>query len=355
MASVTTMFNSLAALLLAMWSAPAMAQVAKPPGGAMPAPASPTTVRIGGSSTVFPILEVAIAAYKDKTRNAQVRISLKETGTSAGFRQFCNGELAIANASRAINSRELRACQARGVRFIELPIAFDAITVVVNPANRWLSMLSIRQLGQLWGRQAQGKIKQWNQLNPAWPKQPINLCGPGKDSGTYDYFNKAVTGDEANARSDYFASEDDNVLVRCVAKDPNALGYFGYAYFARNRALLKPLMILGSKGMVAPTVASVQSENYVPLSRPLFLYINDQAIKQQPEARRFVTYVLQNGLRFVESAGYIPLPASTYRLVESKLYRNVLGSAFGGKQTVGESLSVTLQRSLEQVKRAQFR
>ena len=319
------------------------------------AQATPPVLRIGGSSTVFPIMQQAIAAYQQGGRNRDVRFELKETGTSAGFRQFCKGQLAIANASRPINRKELALCAKQGVRFVELPVAFDALTVVVNPANSWARHISIAELGRLWNRKAQGVITSWHQVNPAWPKKPIRLCGPGADSGTYDYFNKAVNGDSANARTDITSSEDDAVLVRCVAKDPLALAYFGYAYYASNTAALKPLWILGSKGLVAPSVATVQNETYVPLSRPLFLYVNDQMVRSQPQTRRFLTTTLQNGLQLVQKARYIPLPSSTYRLVESKMYRHVLGSAFDGELTPGMSLGLALQRSLEQTKRPEFR
>ena len=330
-----------ALLLLAPW--PSAAATAAP------------TVRIGGSSTVFPIVQKAIAAYQAGGRNRDVRFELKESGTSAGFRAFCSGQLVIANASRPINRKELADCKARGVGFVELPIAFDAITVVVNPANSWARHISMAELRRLWNRQAQGRINSWTQVNGAWPARPIKLCGPGADSGTYDYFNKAVNGDSANSRSDYTASEDDTVIVRCVAQDPNALGYFGYSYYAANPSKLKALWVLGTKGLVAPSQQSVQNETYVPLSRPLFLYVNDKMLRQQPQTRRFLTSTLQNGLSLVRSAGYIPLPESTYRLVESKLYRHVLGSAFGGELTPGMSLGLALQRSLEQTKRPQFR
>jgi phosphate transport system substrate-binding protein len=342
---------SLVASVLVLSTLPAVLAAGAPAG----AQTTPPVLRIGGSSTVFPIMQQAIAAYQQGGRNRDVRFELKETGTSAGFRQFCKGQLAIANASRPINRKELALCAKQGVRFVELPVAFDALTVVVNPANSWARHISIAELGRLWNRKAQGVITSWHQVNPAWPKKPIRLCGPGADSGTYDYFNKAVNGDSANARTDITSSEDDAVLVRCVAKDPLALAYFGYAYYASNTAALKPLWILGSKGLVAPSVATVQNETYVPLSRPLFLYVNDQMVRSQPQTRRFLTTTLQNGLQLVQKARYIPLPSSTYRLVESKLYRHVLGSAFDGELTPGMSLGLALQRSLEQTKRPEFR
>ena len=315
-------------------------------------PASSLT--IGGSSTVFPIVEAAIAGFRRDPANRAVRIQLKETGTSAGMRQFCAGQLPIANASRPISSKELAACQAKGITFIELPIAFDALTVAVNRNNTWASLITPKELRRLWSSQAEGRINRWNQINIDWPNRPIKLCGPGRDSGTYDFFNTVINGNASNSRADVTMSEDDNVLVRCVASNPNALGYFGYAYYAANRNKLKALSVLGPKGAVAPSVPTVQQETYLPLSRPLFLYVNDQTLRSNDLVRRFITYTMQNGLQLTEKAGYIPLPSSTYRMVESKLYRHVLGTSFGGSIPVGQSFRQTLRRSLESIKRPEF-
>lgn len=312
-------------------------------------------IRIGGSSTVFPVMQAAIAAYQKGGAHRQVRFELKETGTSAGFRQFCSGQLPLANASRPINAKELKSCAAKGVTFLELPIGFDAITVVVNPGNSWASSITTQELARLWKQGAAGSVKTWNQVNLDWPNRPIRLCGPGKDSGTYDYFNKAINGDEDNSRTDYFASEKDNELVACVAKNPEALGYFGFAYYQANAKRLKPLSVVGRRGAALPSVASVQKELYVPLSRPLFVYVNDRALRQRPELQKFVTYVVQNGLSLVKQAGYIPMPSSTYMLVESKLYRHVTGTAFGGDLPVGLTTGQALQRSLESIKKPAFR
>ena len=317
--------------------------------------AAPASLRIGGSSTVFPVMQTAIQSYQKTGANRQVRFELKETGTSAGFRQFCSGQLFLANASRPINAKELKACAAKGVRFLELPIGFDAITVVVNPKNTWATRITTRELSRLWSRAAAGKVTRWNQVNLDWPDRPIRLCGPGKDSGTFDYFNKAINGDENNSRADLFTSENDNDLVACVAGNPDALGYFGYAYFQANSKRLKALSVVGGKGPVYPSLQAVQKENYVPLSRPLFIYLNDQALRSKPELRKFVVFTMQNGLKLVKQAGYIPLPSSTYRLVESKLYRHVLGTAFGGDLPVGLSTGQALQRSLESIKKPEFR
>jgi phosphate transport system substrate-binding protein len=315
----------------------------------------PELVRIGGSSTVFPILQQAISSFKAGGANPQVRIELQESGTTDGLRQFCNGQIPIANASRPISSRELAACARKGVTFIELPIAFDAITVVVNPKNTWARSISTAELSRLWNRQAQGRVNRWRQVNAAWPERPIRLCGPGEDSGTFDYFNKAINGSATNSRRDYTASEDDNVLVKCVANDANALGYFGFSYYQANSTRLRALAIGGPRGTVAPSVVNVQKELYVPLSRPLFMYVNDRALLDQAEVRRFLTYTLQRGLRFTEQAGSIPLPASTYRVVESKLYRHLLGTAFGGDLPVGLSIGEALRRSFDRTRRPEFR
>jgi phosphate transport system substrate-binding protein len=327
------------------------------PGCLLPlaALAAPEPIRIGGSSTVFPIMQAAIAAYQKGGAHRQVRFELKETGTSAGFRQFCSGQLPLANASRPINAKELKACAAKGVTFLELPIGFDAITVVVNPRNTWASSITTRELARLWSAPAAGSVKTWSQVNLDWPNRPIRLCGPGKDSGTYDYFNKAINGDEDNSRSDYFASEKDSELVACVAKNPDALGYFGFAYYQANAKRLKPLSVVGKKGAALPSLASVQKETYLPLSRPLFVYVNDRALRQRPELQKFVTYAIQTGLNLVKQAGYIPMPSSTYMLVESKLYRHVSGTAFGGDLPVGLTTGQALQRSLESIKKPAFR
>ena len=222
--------------------------------------------------------------------------------------------------------------------------------MVVHPSNSWASRISTAELSTLWNRQAQGRIKRWKQVNAAWPDRPISLCGPGADSGTFDYFNKAINGDPTNSRTDYTASEDDNVLVRCVEKNPLALGYFGFSYYRAEAGKLKALAVTGPKGTWPPTIENVQQERYVPLSRPLFVYINDQDLRDRPEVRRFITFTVQGGLRFSERAGVIPLPQDTYRVVESKLYRHLIGTSFGGDLPIGLSISESIRRSFEQIR-----
>ena len=313
-------------------------------------------IQISGSSTVFPILEQAVEAYRKSERGKGVEVELNEVGTSAGMRQFCAGEIPIANASRPISGKELKACAAAGISFIELPLAFDALTVVVNPANTWASEISPVELARTWSKEAQGKVKSWKQINAAWPDRPLRLCAPGSDSGTFDYFNEAINGNKANARTDVESSEDDNVLVACAAGDPNAMAYFGFAYYKANAERLKPLAVVNPEGVaVLPSLKAAQDGSYKPLSRPLFVYVNDKQMRANDEIRSFVGFTVGNGLKLVEKAGYIPLPADTYRLVESKLYRHILGTSFGGDLPVGLGIGEALRRSFDDTRKPEFR
>ena len=313
----------------------------------------PSAIRLGGSSTVFPIMVEAIKAYRAAGNNS--KIVIKESGTSEGFKRFCAGQLEIANASRPINSKELKACASNRINFIELPIAFDALSIVINPANTWAKQISTKELALLWGRQAEGKIGRWNDVNQDWPDRPIKLCGPGKDSGTYDYFNKAINGNADNSRQDYTSSEDDNVIVKCVAKNPNALGYFGFSYYEANKNKLRTLAVAAFAAPVKPSVINVQEGRYQPLSRPLFIYINDKAYVSNPELRKLTALTLRNGLSLAKKAGSIPLPASTYLLVESKLYKRITGSAFSGDLPVGLTIGEALRKSFDAGKQPQYR
>jgi len=311
-------------------------------------------ILISGSSTVYPFSKAAIELFAARAPKG-VSIRAEAVGTSAGFRQFCGRSIPIAAASRPINSSELNRCKANGVRFLELPVAFDAITVVVNPSNSFAKEISTAQLRSLWQSKAQGSVSRWSQVNPAWPSKPIKLCGPGKDSGTYDTFNKAINGSEDNSRQDYTASEDDMVLVRCVANDANALGYFGFDYYQTNRSSLRALAVKGIRGAVVPSVSAVQASRYLPLSRPLFFYVNEQSLKSNPVIRSLIVSTLEQGVKVADRAGVIPLQDSTYRLVTNKLYRNVLGSAFAGDLPIGLTIGQVLERSFDQHKKPQFR
>ncbi|MFM7755029.1 MAG: PstS family phosphate ABC transporter substrate-binding protein [Cyanobium sp.] len=313
-------------------------------------------IQISGSSTVFPIIARAVEAYRKTKRGEGVELQLSEVGTSGGLRQFCAGEIPIANASRPISSKELKACAEKGITFIELPLAFDALTVAVNSGNTWASEISTAELARTWSKEAQGKVKTWKQVNAAWPDRRLRLCAPGSDSGTFDYFNEAINGDKTNARTDVESSEDDNVLVACAAGDPNAMAYFGFAYYQANAERLKALAIAPEGGQpVLPSVQTVQNGSYKPLSRPLFVYVNDKQMRANDEIRSFVGFTVGNGLKLVEQAGYIPLPADTYRLVESKLYRHILGTSFGGDLPVGLSIGEALRTSFDDTRKPEYR
>lgn len=319
-----------------------------------PARTATGVLRIEGSSTVHPFTQAAIRLFRSRGGSA-LQVRSEPTGTTAGLRVFCRGDISIAAASRPMNAAELKTCASKGIRFLELPIAFDAISVVVPASNTWARQISISELRRLWNREAQGQVLRWRQVNARWPDEPISLCGPGRDSGTYDSFNKAINGSENNARQDYSASEDDEVLVRCVANNPFALGYFGYDYLQANRNSLRALAIDGPRGAVLPSEESVQQSRYLPLSRPLFFYVNDEQLRNNPALRKLINLTLQNGGRIARQARLIPLKDSTYRLVISKVYKRVLGSAFSGQLPVGLTVGQVLERSLDALKKPEYR
>lgn len=291
------------------------------------------TIRIDGSSTVYPITE-AVAEDFQKARQGAVRVTVGLSGTGGGFKKFCSGQTDISNASRPIKDEEIQACKAAGINYIELPVAYDALTVVVNKQNNWVTSMSVAELKKIWEPSAQGKIKTWNQVRSNWPNAPIKLFGPGADSGTFDYFTDAIVGEEGASRTDYTPSEDDNVLVQGVARDKNALGYFGMAYYEGNKDKLKAVAIDNGKGAVSPSISTVQNGTYQPLSRPLFIYVSSKAV-QRPEVKQFVEYYLTNVGKLAQEVGYVPLPAQAYQLAMNNFKNNKMGSVFAGRETVG--------------------
>lgn len=301
----------------------------------------PVSILIDGSSTVFPITQ-AVAKEFQNTQEEDIKIKVDFTGTGGGFRKFCAGETDISNASRPIQPKEMEACRNAGVPYIELPIAFDALTVVVNPQNTWAKDITLAELQKMWTPASQGRLTRWQQIRPSWPDKPLNLFGPGKDSGTFDYFTEAVVGQAKASRSDYTASEDDNALVRGVSEDPNALGYFGYAYYETNQDQLQPLGIDNGKGPVLPSLKTVEKAEYQPLSRPLLIYVNAKSAQTKPEVKAFVDFYLKNASTIVKSVGYVPLPDEGYRLGEVHFHRGKIGTVFDGKAqfnlTLGELL-----------------
>ncbi|HLO49696.1 MAG TPA: PstS family phosphate ABC transporter substrate-binding protein [Kamptonema sp.] len=287
-------------------------------------------IKIDGSSTVYPITD-AIAKDFQKTQGAKVAITVEFSGTGGGFKKFCAGETDISNSSRPIRPEEMEACNKAGIRYYELPIAFDALTVVVNPKNNWAKDITVTELKKLWEPAAQGKITKWNQIRPDWPNQPITLYGAGKDSGTFDYFTEATVGQAKASRTDYTASEDDTVLVRGVINDPNALGYFGLAYYEDNQTQLKALGIDSGKGPVTPSRETVEKAQYQPLTRPLFIYVNYTAAQNKAEVREFVQFYMEKAPTLVNSVGYIPLPKEGYKLIYNNFYNGKVGTTFGGE------------------------
>jgi len=270
-------------------------------------------IQVDGSSTVFPISEAMAEEFIAANPGMQVTVGV--SGTGGGFKKFCENELDITGASRPIKSSEAEACAAAGVEYVEVPIAIDALTVVVHPQNTWATSMTVEQLKMLWEPAAEGRITRWNQIDPSWPNTPISLYGPGTDSGTFDYFTEAIVGKSGDSRADYTASEDDNILVMGVSRDRAALGYFGMAYYLENQGRLASVAING----VTPTVDHVADGTYVPLSRPIFVYVKKSSLESRPEVRAFVEFMLNNATELVPEVGYVPLSESRYSDILSGL------------------------------------
>ena len=301
-------------------------------------------VKVDGSSTVYPITEAVAEEFQKAKKNA-IKVTVGISGTGGGFKKFCRGEIDIANASRPILKKEMADCKAAGVEYIELPVAFDALTVVMNPKNTFLKELTIEQLKAIWEPAAQGKIARWNQVNPAWPDAPIKLFGAGSDSGTFDYFTEAIVGKAKSSRGDYTASEDDNVLVQGVSRDVNAIGYFGYAYYAENTGKLKavPIVEKAGKPAVLPSEESVLKGTYQPLSRPIFIYINPKSL-DKPEVREFVEFYMKNASKLTKEVKYVPLPAKAYTVNMEHIDKKKTGTVFGGTAEVGITIEELQKR-----------
>jgi len=310
--------------------------------GANAVPAHAQTVKIDGSSTVFPITE-AIAEDFQKAKKGKIRVTVGISGTGGGFKKFCRGETDISDASRPILKKEMDDCRAAGVQYIELPVAYDALTVVIHPDNKWAQTLTVAELRKMWEPAAQGKVKTWKQVNPAWPDQALKLFGPGADSGTFDYFTEAVNGKAKSSRGDFTASEDDNVLVQGVSRDVNALGYFGFAYYVENKDKLRAARIADKAGQgVEPSFETVINGTYQPLARPIFIYINSKSL-ERPEVREFVEFYMNNAEALVREVKYVPLPAKAYVYNIEHANKKVLGTKFGGENKVGLTIEQLMQ------------
>ncbi len=301
-------------------------------------------VKVDGSSTVYPITEGVAEDFQKMKKNA-IKVTVGISGTGGGFKKLCRGEIDVQNASRPILEKEMADCRAAGIEYIELPVAFDALTVVMNPKNTFLKSITVAELKAIWEPAAQGKILRWNQVNPAWPDAPIKLFGAGSDSGTFDYFTEAINGKSKSSRGDYTASEDDNVLVQGVSQDVNAIGYFGFAYYAENQARLKsvPIVEKAGKPPVAPSEATVLDGTYQPLARPIFIYVNAKSLAK-PEVREFAEYYMKTAAKIAKEVKYVPLPAKAYTIGLDHIAKGKKGTVMGGKNEVGIRIDELLAR-----------
>jgi len=301
-------------------------------------------VKIDGSSTVFPITEAVAEEFQKATGN---RVTVGISGTGGGFKKFTRGETDVQNASRPISDSEIAAAKETKIEFLEFPIAYDALTVVVNSKNDWAQDIKVSELKKIWEPAAQGQIKKWNQIRPEWPDKEMKLYGAGSDSGTFDYFTEAVVGKSKSSRGDYTASEDDNVLVQGVEGDRHALGYMGFSYYEAHKNRLKALPVeWDEKGKVAvaPSGETVLNGTYNPLSRPLFLYVNLKSL-DKPEVKKFVEFYFDHVEKLAKEVNYVPLPASAYEILKKRLADREKGTAFAGHADMATPISEILKRA----------
>ena len=270
-----------------------------------------------GSSTVGPLTSAAAELFMGE--NSGVQITVGTSGTGGGFKKFCEGQTQLSNASRPIKDEEKAACEAAGIEYQELIVANDALTVVVNKENTFVKCLTVPELNTLWGPEATDKIKTWNQVNPAFPADPIKLYGPGTDSGTFDYFTDVINGEEGASRTDYEPSEDDNVIVQGVSGDKNALGYFGFTFYEENADALTAVQVDNGQGCVSPSSDTARDGTYAPLSRPLYIYVDKKAFASNPALKGFVNYFIENETAVAEAAKFIPLSDEQKKTAQDEL------------------------------------
>jgi len=268
-------------------------------------------IKIDGSSTVYPITEAIAEEYRSE--QTEVRVTVGVSGTGGGFKKFYRGETDINDASRPIKSKEIKICEENGISYVGLSVAYDGLAVLKNPANDWLTSITVEELNKLWVPQAQDSIMYWNQIREGWPNEEIHLFGPGVASGTYDYFAEVICGKKVGTRGDYTASEDDNVLVQGIATDKYALGFFGLAYYEENKDKLDLVAVDNGNGAVFPSMETVSSGEYAPLSRPIFIYVSNKAA-EKPEVVDFVNFYLNSAGDIAKEVGYVALPAEEYQV-----------------------------------------
>jgi len=321
--------------------------------GFLPSAVKAQIVQADGSSTVFPVTE-AVAEEFQKAKKGKVKVTVGIAGTGGGFKKFCRGETDVSNASRPILKQEMDSCKSAGIEYIEVPVAFDALTVIVNPKNTWSPTMTVAELKKIWEPAAQGKITKWNQINPAWPDEAFNLYGADDDSGTFDYFTSAIIGKAKSSRSDFSQSEDDNVLVKKVAYDKHGLGFFGFAYYIENQNKVTAVAIDNGKGKggILPSVETVEDGSYQPLSRPIFIYVNIKTA-EKPEVKEFVEFYMKNAVLLVKEAGLFPLPPSAYTTMMRHFNNKRVGTVFNGL-SAARLTSITINELLRREARLEF-
>ena len=301
-------------------------------------------ISVDGSSTVFPITEAMAEEFGNAT-NGNVRITVGVSGTGGGFKKFCAGETHISDASRPIKQSEIDLCAEAGIEYVEIPVAIDGLSVMVNPANDFVECMTVDELHTMWAPEAEGQVTRWSQVRAGWPDEEVHLYAAGVDSGTFDYLTETVNGESQASRGDFLPSEDDNVLVTGIAGDRNALGYFGYAYYAENADRLNLVAIDGGEGCITPTDETINNGSYSPLSRPLFIYVAAEAL-DQPHVKAFVEFYLDEANRsFISETGYIPFPDTIYSLAMDKFHSGVTGPAFGGDNRMSGTVEEVLRAS----------
>ncbi|MDC1025256.1 PstS family phosphate ABC transporter substrate-binding protein [Flavobacteriales bacterium] len=273
-------------------------------------------IKIDGSSTVYPITEAVAEEFRNV--HPDVRVTVGVSGTGGGFKKFYRGETDISNASRPIKEKEAKLCDENNIDYLGLSVAYDGLAVIINPENDWVDYFTVEELNKIWHPDAQDNIKYWSQVRESWPNEELHLFGPGTASGTYDYFAEAICGKKVGTRGDYTASEDDHVLVQGISTDKFGLGFFGLAYYEENKDKLKLVGVDNGSGIVQPTLETVSNGTYAPLSRPIFIYVNN-SIKDRKEVQEFTKFYLENAANLVQDVGYIPLPSSEYEKESEKL------------------------------------
>lgn len=306
---------------------------------------TPSDIKVDGSSTVFVVSEAVAEEFQKVTNN--VRVTVGQSGTGGGFQKFCRNETDVSDASRPIRPAEIQACRSAGINFIELPIAYDGIAIVVNPKASWINDVTTDELKTLWAPEAQGKVTRWSPVRKGWPDREIHLFGAGVDSGTYDYFTEAINGKEGASRGDFTSSEDDNVLVQGIAGDELALGFLPFAYYNENRERLKLVAVDNKKdedgkGPIAPGFEAIRNGTYQPLARPLFIYVSEKSLAR-PEVQQFVDFYISNVGKLAEEVGYVQLGTEGYRLVAEHFKSRRLGTVFGDG---GSQVGVTIEELL---------